>query len=51
MSFHFLFGKIVIISLHCLIVRIKLDDACETHSISLLGVLLPQHELGNKIAL
>lgn len=34
-----------------LVVRIKLDDACETPGISQLGVLLPHHELGNKIAL
>lgn len=41
----------IITLLHSLVVRIKLDDACETPSISQLGVLLPHHELGHKIAL
>lgn len=50
-SLCFLFYKTGILTLlHCL-GRIILDDAWEIPSIIQLGVLLPHHELGNKIAL
>lgn len=51
-SLCFHFGKTgIILLLHYLMVKLELDDACETPSISQLGVFLPHHELGNKIAL